>query len=194
MRKSIITMLAIIIALFTAQAQEEKEHKPHDKAKKEKEAVVIKTFENVNDSVKAQIGNVLADYYRIKDALVTGDDNAASNFAKAFRETLEQVNIEKMNAEQQAFYIPLKEKLDYDAEHIQGSPNIEHMREHLVSFSDNLWSVIKAFNATNGATAYRDHCPMYNKGANWISSKPAIKNPYFGKQMLTCGKVTDTIK
>jgi uncharacterized lipoprotein NlpE involved in copper resistance len=194
MKKSIITMLAIIIAVFSARAQEEKEHKPHDKVRKEKEPAAIKTFDNVNDSLQVQIGNLLADYYKIKDALVATNDEAASQSAKAFRKTLESIDIKKMDAEQNTFFISLKEKLDYDAEHIQGSPNIDHMREHFITFSDNMWSAVKAFNATNGVVVYRDYCPMYNKGANWISSEAAVKNPYYGKQMLTCGKITDTIK
>jgi hypothetical protein len=28
----------------------------------------------------------------------------------------------------------------------------------------------------------------------WLSSEAAIKNPYYGKMMLTCGSVTETIK
>jgi hypothetical protein len=28
----------------------------------------------------------------------------------------------------------------------------------------------------------------------WLSSEAVIKNPYYGKAMLTCGKVTETIK
>jgi hypothetical protein len=32
------------------------------------------------------------------------------------------------------------------------------------------------------------------KKASWLSSEAAIKNPYFGSAMLTCGKVTATLK
>jgi hypothetical protein len=37
---------------------------------------------------------------------------------------------------------------------------------------------------------------MYNdgKGANWLSKESAIKNPYYGSQMLSCGKTVETIK
>jgi hypothetical protein len=34
----------------------------------------------------------------------------------------------------------------------------------------------------------------YGKGANWLSKENAVKNPYYGSQMLTCGKVVETIK
>jgi hypothetical protein len=37
---------------------------------------------------------------------------------------------------------------------------------------------------------------MFNdgKGANWLSKENAIKNPYYGSSMLSCGKTTETIK
>ena len=28
----------------------------------------------------------------------------------------------------------------------------------------------------------------------WLSEEQAIKNPYYGSSMLTCGKITETIK
>ncbi|HKR04578.1 MAG TPA: DUF3347 domain-containing protein [Bacteroidia bacterium] len=186
MKKSVITILAIIITALSAQAQ--------DKSNKEKLTSDINIFLNVNDSVKAQIGMMHADYYRIKDALVKEDDKSAGNNAKEFRKTLERVNVEKMDAAQQSFFIPVKEKLDKDAEHIQGSSDIEHMRERFVSFSENMWAVVKSFNAGSGKPIYWVHCPMYKKGANWMSSEAPVKNPYYGKKMLTCGKITETIK
>jgi hypothetical protein len=43
---------------------------------------------------------------------------------------------------------------------------------------------------------YYQFCPMENdgKGAKWISKDETIKNPYYGSQMLSCGKTVETIK
>lgn len=32
------------------------------------------------------------------------------------------------------------------------------------------------------------------KGATWLSKENVVKNPYYGSMMLSCGKVTETIK
>jgi len=32
-----------------------------------------------------------------------------------------------------------------------------------------------------------------NKGAYWLSNEAAIRNPYFGDEMLECGKVEDSV-
>jgi hypothetical protein len=31
-------------------------------------------------------------------------------------------------------------------------------------------------------------CPMFNGGAKWVQKKEELRNPYFGKTMLTCGR------
>ena len=38
---------------------------------------------------------------------------------------------------------------------------------------------------------YHQFCPMAfnDAGAYWLSGTADIKNPYFGKKMLTCGEV-----
>jgi hypothetical protein len=43
-----------------------------------------------------------------------------------------------------------------------------------------------------GEPVYQQYCPMKNASCLSSSSK-AIKNPYFGNAMLTCGKVVETI-
>jgi hypothetical protein len=30
--------------------------------------------------------------------------------------------------------------------------------------------------------------------ANWLSKENTVKNPYYGSQMLSCGKTVETIK
>jgi hypothetical protein len=30
-------------------------------------------------------------------------------------------------------------------------------------------------------------CPMYKGGSKWVQKKDTLRNPYFGKTMLTCG-------
>jgi hypothetical protein len=40
---------------------------------------------------------------------------------------------------------------------------------------------------------YLDHCPMYEGGADWLSRDKAIRNPFYGAQMMNCGSVKETI-
>lgn len=175
--KSLIIILAVFASTLSSSAQGK------NSASTE--------FSSTDSTVKQQISNVLSTYYQIKDALVSGNAKLASAKAKEFETALDAVDMKKMTPLEHTFYTPLQEKLAYDAQHIRTAPNIDHMREHFGPFSNNVWTLVKAFKANNGI-AYQQYCPMQK--ATWISKDEAIKNPYYGSQMLTCGKVTATLK
>ena len=44
-------------------------------------------------------------------------------------------------------------------------------------------------------TVYVAHCPMaYDyEGADWLTTKAEIRNPYFGAEMLSCGTLTESL-
>lgn len=77
-----------------------------------------------------------------------------------------------------------------DAEEISKSKEIKQQRELFAGFSANMVALAKAVKLT-AEPVYQQYCPM--KKASRLSSNKAIKNPYFGNAMLTCGKVTETL-
>ncbi len=60
--------------------------------------------------------------------------------------------------------------------------------------SRNMYALLKTVELKN-AHVYHQFCPMaFNeKGAFWLSDNAEIFNPYFGKKMLECGEVTDSL-
>lgn len=81
------------------------------------------------------------------------------------------------------------------AEHIgMNAGNIKHQREHFDMLSKDMYDLVKKFAA--GEKIYVGYCPMYNdnKGATWLSETKEIKNPYFGKDMNTCGTIKEELK
>jgi DNA-binding transcriptional regulator WhiA len=69
--------------------------------------------------------------------------------------------------------------------------DLKKQREYFASFSTNMIAVAKAVKLSD-KPVYHAYCPM--KKASWLSSEKAIKNPYYGSSMLTCGEVTGTIQ
>lgn len=156
-------------------------------------AILFYAF-NVNAQTKTNINQVLNTYITLKDALVKTDAAAASVFAKDLLASIDGVNMNELNTETHTQWMKVVNDLKEDAEHINESKEITHQRDHFVSLSTNLYSVIKV--SKLGTPVYYEFCPMANKGkgANWLSLENKIKNPYYGNQMLTCGKVVETIQ
>ncbi|OOQ61985.1 DUF3347 domain-containing protein [Mucilaginibacter pedocola] len=128
---------------------------------------------------------VLTSYYALKDALVADNSTEAQAKAKALL-----VALNNIPADQQKNWKSYTDKLQFDSRHISETTSIDHQREHFTSLSKNMLESIKALKL-NTDPVYAQYCPM--KKATWLSDSADIKNPYYGKQMLTCGKVTETL-
>jgi Protein of unknown function (DUF3347) len=146
-------------------------------------------LDKIDSSTTKQTNDLLTAYYSVKDALVATDGKKASIDAKNLLAKLDAIDQSKMTVEQKTFFKPLNEKISFDAEHINGSQDAEHQREHFGSLSSNILILVKAFGSKEDA--FVQYCPMVKK--SWLSNNKAVKNPYYGNKMLTCGKVTETI-
>ena len=147
-----------------------------------------------NAQSNAGINKVLNAYIQLKDALVKSDGGASSSASKILVTTIQEVNMSELNTDTHTQWMKVVNELKEDAEHISETKEITHQREHFMSLSKNLFAVIKV--AKSETPIYYQFCPMANKGkgANWLSVENKIKNPYYGNQMLTCGKVVETIQ
>ena len=141
-----------------------------------------------------QLAVVFDSYFSLKDALVKTDGNVASAKAKDLQTAMNAVKMDKLPMNVHTVWMKVLNGLKEDAEYINGKKDISQQRMHFMSLSTNMYDLIKV--AKPAETIYYQFCPMANdgKGANWLSKESAIKNPYYGSQMLSCGKTVETIK
>ena len=144
-----------------------------------------------DDEMRASILEILTNYYAVKNALVADDPKTANAQAGELLKAIDAVPTTKMTPEQRTFSAPLLDKIRTDAQHIGETKDIKHQREHFSDLSNNIFALIKGVKTTNRGAVYQQYCPM--KKAYWLSDNAAVKNPYYGKMMLTCGKVTETL-
>jgi hypothetical protein len=146
-------------------------------------ATTITHYSFAQDSTKQyQLPQLLTSYYNIKNALVAGDATSASANALAFTKTVNSIDY-KVISEGNIH------TLASDAGKIAETKDIKKQREYFANFSINMAAIAKAVKLTD-QPVYHAYCPM--KKAYWLSNEKAIKNPYYGSSMLTCGKVTET--
>ena len=138
---------------------------------------------------------VINAYLDVKNALTADNGVAARSAAKVLFTAISDVATDKLPPVEQRVWMEYKDKLSYDAEHMKGTDELGHLREHFMKLSDNFYNMVKVLNI-NSADLYYQFCPMANdgKGAYWVSEKQAIRNPYFGKMMMSCGSTKETLK
>ena len=146
-----------------------------------------------NKAEVSQLKAVFESYFALKDALVKTDGNMASTKAKDLLTAINAVKMDKLSSEEHTIWMKVIKDLVFDAGHIEETKDASHQRDHFMSLSKNMYALIKV--SKQETPTYYQHCPMANngKGADWLSKENAIKNPYYGSQMLSCGKTIETI-
>lgn len=210
MRKIFSTVLLIATAALTAcnSGNDKSAHEGHDMGDKKQDTSAhsttandaeIKTvqasFANVDAKAAAAIKEIVDHYLHIKNALANDNGGEAARGGEAMAAAIGKLDKSLLTAEQKKVFDAEQDDLKEHAEHIaKNGDNIKHQREHFATMSEEVYTLVKAFGA--GRPLYHDHCPMYNdnKGGMWISETKEVKNPYFGAEMLTCGKVEEVIQ
>ena len=145
--------------------------------------------------VAASMKGVVESYLRLKNALAKDNAKDGATAGKEMVNAIGRFDQSSLTPGQKKLYKDVEDDAREHAEHIgENAGNIGHQREHFDILSKDVYDLVKTFGA--GQLLYKDYCPMYNdkKGAIWLSEKKEIKNPYYGKKMLTCGSVKEEIK
>jgi copper chaperone CopZ len=137
-----------------------------------------------------QLQAVYDNYFLLKDALVKTDSKAAAAKANELLSAIQLVKMESLKMEVHMVWMKVLKGLSSDAKSISESQDIKKQRDFFKSLSKNTYELIKISKPTEAV--YYQYCPMQD--ANWLSKENAVKNPYYGAQMLTCGKVVESIK
>jgi hypothetical protein len=145
--------------------------------------VFIQKVSAQDNTQQNQLSQLLSQYYNIKDALVAGNGNVASTKASEFVKIANSIDY-KLISEGNI------NALLKDATPISEIKDVKKQREHFANLSNNMAALAKSVKL-GSAPIYQAYCPM--KKASWLSSEKAIKNPYYGNAMLTCGQITETI-
>jgi len=137
---------------------------------------------------------VFDDYFALKNELVKTNAENARLKAKILLSTIKTIKAESLKKEEMIIWKKVSKLLENDAQMIVKSQDIADQRKKFISLSSNIYSLSKVVKFDS--PVYYQFCPMANdgKGANWLSKENEIKNPYYGAQMLTCGRTVETIK
>jgi len=135
------------------------------------------------DNLKTQPTQLLNAYYTLKDALVSGNATMAAANAEELVKTIN-------STDQQTLNDAVRANLVKDATAISNSKDIKLQREKFSSLSNEMFELAKTVKLS-ADPIYQQYCPM--KKVSWLSKDKAIKNPYYGSAMLTCGSVKTTL-
>lgn len=149
-----------------------------------------------SEEFNSQFGKVLNNYYSLKDALVATNDTTAANAARQLEQTAAELALNGINADSSIVQMAedYVKNIESKASQLATQPGIEEKRKTFQGISSDMYDLVRTVRYDN-EVVYHQYCPMAfnDAGAYWLSNSSDIKNPYFGKKMLHCGEVKDSL-
>ncbi|MBE9598626.1 DUF3347 domain-containing protein [Pedobacter sp. MC2016-24] len=133
---------------------------------------------------------VLESYLRMSNSLILSDSVATAKNAAVFLKSLEKFRFKKLTLEEMNSATTTRAEIRLLLAKIAETTNINAQRKAFLDVSDKMWKIAKSVQPI-GLSLYQQVCPM--TGATWISKEREIKNPYYPKNMLTCGEIKNSI-
>lgn len=176
-------------------SESEHNHGAMDMSPTYESIAAVERVSGINSTFKAQLTKVYDAYLKMNSAFVDSDAKQVASEAKEVIKALKLVDMALLKGDAHMKWMDQLEVLNSTISAISKTDDIEKQRQEFVQFNLAFYKSVKMFGLEN-VTAYYQYCPMANndKGAYWLSETEAIRNPYFGDAMLSCGETKETIK
>jgi Cu(I)/Ag(I) efflux system membrane fusion protein len=192
MKKVIIAVLllaAVGLVAWKLFAGKEEKHE-----EKQKPVPLGKNTGPFNES----FAHLLTGYYALKEALIASDSVKAATVAATLKNASDSLKVDEIQGDSTGM---IKEtarsymgNISTTAQVLVVSKTLDEQRKQFESIADAIWTLTRTVQYS-GQKIYWQYCPMAfnNEGAYWMSNEADIRNPYFGKKMLTCGSTQDSL-
>lgn len=185
-------IILLVILLFAACKNKD------EKTESTATEPTVKAAYTYSEAFSQSINNTLNAYYSLKDAFVATDAVKVNEAGTQLKILLDSLKLEEVQKNDSLGFSSIYGRPgDVSAEitGMLGENDIEKKRESFEMISNAMYDLLRVIKPA-GVTIYYQYCPMAfeNKGAYWLSNADSIRNPYFGKKMLTCGETKETLK
>jgi uncharacterized protein YdbL (DUF1318 family) len=180
------------LAFLTACGGGESDTNKVEETKKDEPLTQSKNSSAFNSKFTGFLDN----YYHLKDAFVLSNNDMANTSANLLVKSADSLDLSSVQADKSIVEMAkgYVQTVSSEAKALAQEKDIEAKRKSFQMISDAMYDLVRTVRFDE-QIVYHQFCPMAfnDAGAYWLSASADIKNPYFGKKMLTCGEVKDSI-
>lgn len=163
----------------------------HKKHGENKDLISIPKAIDIDMVSKIDVNHIIEDYIALKNALVKSNAAMTVHHGKKLLERLKKINTEDFSKGKKNTFSSISKITNT----IVATNDLKKQRASFKLLSSVFVDLVSTSKALE-QSIYIQFCPMAdnNKGGNWLSLEEQIMNPYFGDNMLHCGRVLSEIK
>jgi Cu(I)/Ag(I) efflux system membrane fusion protein len=144
---------------------------------------------------REQLGEALQQYMALQKALSEDQLDEAKQTGEAVVAALNRVDMTLVEGPLHMVWMKSLQSSQEAAMSVANATDLAEARAAFFELSDAVIEATARLGAVTDGHIFRFHCPMAfdGRGADWLSDTTAVRNPYYGSAMLTCGSLTDTL-
>lgn len=172
---------------------------PNDETKVDMPDSSSKGRETANNEKKSALNDVYDKYIDIKDALYSNDADKVKSYVGDMKKELDNVKTSDLQPADVEEWNKMAGQLREPLNKMEAAKDIKEQRIEFAVLSESMIAAVKKM-GLNNKTTYVQHCPMAKthkgEGADWLSQKEKVENPYYGDKdkMSACGETTEPLK
>ncbi len=154
----------------------------------------IERFEDVPESFKGQLTEVIELYLIGKDALVESEFEPAVEVFTRMKERVQAIGEHSLPGSGHEAWMERYAALTQHGNLLAEADDIDEVRTQFRFISDELIKAVRQFGVEG--VVYQQYCPMTFdwEGSYWLSTEEQIANPYLPETMLMCGEVIERLE
>ncbi len=159
-----------------------------------KDTMKNETAKETNETAieASSFGKLFSDYFDLKDAFIQSDEKSVLGKASNLEKQIESIHMTALTQEQHIVWMKVYIQISELSKELSTTDKIDVQRKTFSELSKDFYELAKV--AQLKYQVFYQHCPMFNNGSDWLSRESEIKNPFYGNQMLTCGKTMEILK
>ena len=147
-------------------------------------------WDAISKEAKKALELIINEYVLLQTALAKDDLAASKNQVKNIIAAISKVNMNLFSGESHDLWLDYQRKVKISIKGLENTKDIENIRKSFLDLSVTYVAIVESFGPFS-EKIYLMNCPMANsnKGGDWLSFTKEVRNPYYGKSMLTCGSI-----
>ena len=137
---------------------------------------------------RSQLSQLIPAYLSIGQALSADDGDSAVRAVARLRQVVDAINPQSLVGQTSERWNVERNSLSTIVARLSNANDLASLRAAFALLSDELLALHRTFGFPNSDQLFELHCPMAfeGRGASWIQSNNAVRNPYYGASMLKC--------
>jgi len=145
---------------------------------------------------RSQLSQLIPAYLSIGQALSADDGDSAARAVAGLRQVVDAINSQSLVGQTSERWNVERNSLSTIAARLSKANDLASLRTAFALLSDELLALQRTFGFPNSDQLFELHCPMAfdGRGASWIQSDDAVRNPYYGASMLKCADKVESLE